>query len=359
MSDDYHPLTWLAWTLAAALAALLTLNPLYLALLALAGLVNYLAVSRRSSVAGSWGAFIKLGLLIWAVTIPFNALMGHHGDHVLFSLPAEWPLIGGRITLEAIAYGFAKGLSLITVLIVFAAFNSAVDQARLLRRLPAFLYLASMVASIALAFVPQMVAVTAEIREAQRIRGHKFRGLRDLLPLFVPLLITGMERAVQLAESMEARGFGGNVTPAGPREELATRLVSLAGLLALLFGVFASSDWTRQPWIGWGVATAGVGMLLWVFWRASRRVRRTRYRRDRRTGRDWVVAGLGLLALAALLAVRAIDRLALFYYPYPPYNVWPAFEPLIGLLYLPFAAPALLLSPPAPAGGTELPEVSP
>ena len=152
MSDNYHPATWLVWTLAAATVAVMTTNPLYVTLLALAAGVNYVAIGQRSPLAQSWGAFLKLGMLIWAVTIPLNALMVHTGRYILFTLPAGWPLIGGKITLEGVAYGLVKGLDLIVVLIVFAAFNSAVDQARLLRRMPAFLYLVSMVASIALAF---------------------------------------------------------------------------------------------------------------------------------------------------------------------------------------------------------------
>ena len=343
MVNDYHPVTWLIWTLAAAVIALLTLNPLYLALLTLAAWVNYLAVGRRSPVAQSWGIFIKLGLLIWALTIPFNALMVHHGMHVLFTLPAHWPLIGGNITLDAIAYGFARGFSLISVLIVFATFNSAVDQARLLRRMPAFLYLVSMVTSIALAFVPQMFVAMKEIREAQRLRGHKFRGIRDLLPLFVPLLTTGMERAVQLAESMESRGFGGNVAPATPRTEVVQRLMTLLGLAGLFFGIFASSYWSSRQWIGALVTVLGAVLLTLVFWMQSRRVRRTRYRRDIRLTRDWVVMGTSVLALAGLLLARMVDRAALFYYPYPPYSIWPAFDPRIGVMYLLFVAPAILL----------------
>jgi energy-coupling factor transport system permease protein len=48
-------------------------------------------------------------VFVWALTIPFNALMIHAGDYVLFRLPEGWPLVGGAITLEAVLYGAASG----------------------------------------------------------------------------------------------------------------------------------------------------------------------------------------------------------------------------------------------------------
>lgn len=343
MIDDYHPVTWLVWMMSAAVIAMVTLNPLYLALLTIAAWVNYLAVSRRAPVAQSWGMFIKLGLFVWAITIPFNALMVHYGQHVLFSLPATWPLIGGPITLEAVAYGFARGFSLISVLIIFATFNSAVDQARLMRRLPAFLYLISMVTSIALAFVPQMFDIMREIREAQRLRGHKFRGIRDLLPLFAPLLTSGMERAVQLAESMESRGFGGNIRSISSHVEVLLRFVTVLGLLGLFFGIFIGSYWTSRHWVGTLITFLGASLLVLAFWMQSRRVRRTRYRREIRLLRDWIVMGASVLATGGLILTRMVERTALFYYPYPPYSVWPAFDLRVGVMYLLCAAPAILM----------------
>jgi len=75
-----------------------------------------------------------------------------------------------------------SGLALASLVLVFATFNTVVDHYRLLRMVPAAFYHAAVVAAIALTFVPQMVASLQDIREAQALRGHRFRGLRDLLP---------------------------------------------------------------------------------------------------------------------------------------------------------------------------------
>ena len=135
-----HPLAWAVWAVGLAAAALLTRNPLYLTLLALAAWLVLSAVSGNATQDTGWRGLLKVGALVWAVTIPFNALMIHAGDHVLFRLPESWPLLGGAITLEAALYGAASGLAVWTLLVIFAAFNLAADASRLLRLAPAFLY---------------------------------------------------------------------------------------------------------------------------------------------------------------------------------------------------------------------------
>jgi energy-coupling factor transport system permease protein len=59
-----------------------------------------------------------------------------------------------------------------------------------------------------LSLAPRTIATVAEVREAQQVRGAKTARWRNLSALVVPVLETGMEEAVTLAESMDARGHG-------------------------------------------------------------------------------------------------------------------------------------------------------
>lgn len=326
-----HPLAWGIWAVGLAVAALLTRHPVYLAALALGAWLVLDGVGRGAPQGGAWHGLLKVGVFVWALTIPFNALMIHAGDYVLFSLPEDWPLVGGAITLEAVLYGAASGLAIWTLLLIFAAFNLATDASQLLRLAPAFLYPMGVVTSIGLTFVPQLLHSAREIREAQQIRGHRFRGWRDLLPLFVPLLTTSLERAIQLAESMEARGFGGQLSGLAPGAMARLRLAMLAALALLLCGLLARSYWGG----GWSTALLGAAAvaLLGAFWMVGRHVQRSRYRRARWAGGDTAVAVAGLALLAAVIALRTLRPEWLAYSPYPPNAVWPDTHLWVALVF--------------------------
>jgi energy-coupling factor transport system permease protein len=343
--EAFHPVAWTAWLAAAALPALSTRNPFYLCLVLLAAGVTFTALKDRSPAARSWGAFVRLGATLWLFTIPFALLTAHYGRLILFRLPASWPVIGGPITGEALIYGFSSGLALVTLLLVFAVFNIAVDQASLLRMTPAFIYQTGVVAAIAVAFVPQMVAAWQEIREAQEVRGHRLRGIRDLLPLILPLLVTALERATQLAESMEARGFGHQIVEVGASRRIVGQLAVLAGLGALGIGVAGLWFWPqRRPLMG-GLIAAGVALLLWSFWEQGRRVRRTHFRRWFWGRTDRLILVASVAAGVPWLGVLLLRSDWLFYYPYPPNSPWPSFQPLLGLAITLLALPGILLSP--------------
>lgn len=338
----YRAKVWLVWTLSAAVAALLTRNPLYLTILALAAWFIHLTTQHSAEMAQSWHALLTWGLLIWLVTVPFNALMVHQGRHILFVLPKSWPLIGGKITLEAIVYGLVSGFSLWVLLLILGTFHLTVDASQLLRLTPPFLYQAGVVACIALTFIPQMLVSAKEIREAQRIRGHRFRNWRDLLPLLVPLLTTALERAIGLAEAMESRGFGGQLTAMTPIERNGLRALTLLSLFSLVGGFLARRYLSQYTSWGLPLSLAGLLMLFGVFRLLGSRVERTHYRRAGWQRGDSAIIVLSLGTLAGLLFVRLRDKMALVYHPYPPYPLAPSFNGWVGLLLALLAVPGLI-----------------
>lgn len=354
----YRARVWLVWTVSAAAAALLTRNPLYLTLIALSSWLIHMTTRHSTEMATSWHALLSWGLFIWLVTVPFNALMVHRGEHVLFVLPRHWPLVGGKITLEAVVYGLVSGFSLWVLLLILSTFHLAVDASQLLRLTPPFLYQAGVVACIALTFIPQMLASAKEIREAQRIRGHRFRGWRDLLPLFMPLLTTALERAIGLAEAMESRGFGGRVAAMTSREKNGLRILTLLSLVLLMGGFFVRRYVSRFASLGLPLSIIALLLIFYVFHVLGGRVERSQYRRSRWQRGDTAIVLCSLAALAGLLFVRMRDGMTLLYHPYPPYPLAPTFNGWIGLLLILLAVPGLIVlfgdvenSPGSPAKG--------
>lgn len=339
--------SWLIWALSASVLTLIARNPLYVTLIVLATLLVYLGVSRDTPMVSSWRGLLRLGLVIWLVTIPFSALMNHQGEVVLFSLPENWPLVGGPITLESVLAGAASGYALWALLFIFAAFNLAVDAAQLMRAAPAFLTQAGVVTTIALTFVPQMLASAREIREAQRIRGHRFRGWRDTLPLAMPLLTTAFEHAVQLSESMESRGLSGELTGLSARRLRGLRAAMAAGLLLLLLGLLLRLAWVQGA--GDLMLIVAASTLTCAFWDLGRHVRRTRYWRQRWRARDTAITMASLAALAAGLAAARWDRALLAYAPAAGGPLLPAFNTWLGLALALLATPGLVLQAAEPA----------
>jgi energy-coupling factor transport system permease protein len=338
----FHTWTWVLWLVAAAAPAFVMRNPLYLALLLGATWLLYTTLGRTTPMGSSWGSFVKLGVFLFALAIPFNALSIHIGQIVLFNLPESWPIIGGPITLEAVIAGAVSGLALLTILFVFAAFNAVVDHYQLLRATPSFLFQAGVVISIAITFVPQMVISAREIRQAQRIRGHRFRGLRDLLPLVIPLLANSLERSIQLAETMEARGFGSAVSLPSRRRALLSQLGLLAALVGVLAGLSLLAFYQQGRVWAWLLVATGVIGLLAFFAFHGRQVKRTRYRRQSWHAPDTVVAVASAISLAIVIAVRLTAPGTLFYSPYPPSSLLPAFDPLVGAALLLLVMPVIV-----------------
>lgn len=314
-----------------------------------------MATERGAALGKSWRALLKVGALIWALTIPFNALMLHQGEIVLFRLPTHWPLIGGKITLEAMAMGFISGYSLWILLVIFAVLNLAVDASQLVRYTPKFLEQAGVIIAIALTFIPQMIASLQEIREAQRIRGYRFRRWRDQLPLVMPLLTTSLEHAIQLAESLEARGFG---SAEGQTSSQRAQWIIVWGLCFLLGGLILRTLAPEPAYRFALLLLGGGGLLAYAFGRLSRRARRSRYRRTRWGVGDILGGCASGLVLGGVIALRLWHTHSLGYSPFTQGVPWPEFEPGIGLLITLLGLPSLLFfiaearGTHAPSGGT-------
>jgi energy-coupling factor transport system permease protein len=264
----------------------------------------------------------------------FNGLTVHFGDTVLLAMPDWLPLLSGPVTLEAVVFGAVNGLTLTVIFSSFAIFNVVTPVRDLVKLTPRAFHEAGVVLSIALTFVPQTARSLQRIREAQAVRGHRIRGLRDWLPIVVPLLTSGLERSMGLAEAMVARGYGAVFDQ---RQPLRDQGLLALGLLALLAGWLAYLFWPSRQLIAAGMMLLGALLILAVVWLTGRSVSHTVYRTRRWTHRDTAT----LLGCALTLAVAVTQREALYYSPYPRLTA-PSFNPLIGLGLLGLIAPALL-----------------
>ena len=196
-----HPLAWCAWATAALAAALIDRNP-YLQGLLLLVVINVFLPYRGPRRLTSW----KFGLALAVVPVIFSAALSRFGRHLLFTLPPI-PIIGGRWTLDAVAFGASTGLALLLTVAVFGVLHTTVRSADLVAILPRPLYRAGTTVALALAFAPKTVASFQSIRQSRHLRGQR-ASWRSAPELLLPLLLTTLEHALQYGESLDARGFG-------------------------------------------------------------------------------------------------------------------------------------------------------
>jgi energy-coupling factor transport system permease protein len=149
-----------------------------------------------------WGALSSsLGVLvIW----PF---VGVAGTHVLWSGPVV-PVLGPiDVTREELVMGATTALRLAAVALAFGAYALLLDHDRLLAAV-GFARRSALAAVLATRLVPTLERDAAGLAEAVRGRGIAVEGVRARARLVSPLVAGSLERALNLAEAMEARGFG-------------------------------------------------------------------------------------------------------------------------------------------------------
>ena len=345
-----HPAAWWGWATGVAIAASRTTNPLILVLLVSA--TAYVVASRRppSPWSRSYVVFLRIGLFAIGVRVVLFALLGTgSGTHVLVTLP-QIPLphwmagvrLGGPVSLDGVLAATYDGLRLAVILLCVGAANTLTSPRRLLKSLPSALQEAGVAVTVALSFAPQAVASVGRLRAARRLRGRPDRGVRSLRGLAVPVLEGALDRSVDLAAAMDARGFGRRSAMSRGVHVVVAGCV-LGGATAIAASSYALVDTSAPSGLGLPVLLAGAALVASGLVVGASRGGRTRYRPDPWRLPEWIVLACGV-ATVIVLANTATS--ALFPSTSPPRL--PAL-PLSALLAVGFAVLPALLAPPLPA----------
>ena len=220
-----HPGAWILWATCAGMVTFTTTNPFYLALVVAVAFFVYAAQRIPGPTARSFRVFAIAGLITLVVRTSLVFL--------------------GTVDAGNVAFAALEGARLATLLIVFGTFNAVTDPFGVVRLAPRRFHEPALAAALALSIAPRTVDAVGRVREAQSLRGIP-TSWRTLPALAVPVLETGMEEAVTLAESMDARGHGrGRRTRYRPaRWTPAAAVVSVASVTAA--GVFVVAAWTQR-----------------------------------------------------------------------------------------------------------------
>lgn len=208
-----HPFTF--WGVFSALSVGVIASDNVLCAIGAVGVAAIIVYLRRDE--GPWRNSFRWSLLAGALLLVVRGVTGAligvpRVGHTLFTLPRinlpHWLpgiRIGGDVTWERLSSSLHEGVIIATVIALFGAANSVTSPHKLLRVLPSRIYQLAVTLTIATSVFPQLVSSIQRIRSAQFLRSGKRPRLSSIA---IPLLEESLGRAVALAESMEARGFG-------------------------------------------------------------------------------------------------------------------------------------------------------
>jgi energy-coupling factor transport system permease protein len=191
-----------------------------------------LVVALRAPAQRRWPYLIGTltTALLFVVITPFVEVIG---THVLWSGPTI-PVLGTLdVSTEELRNGLFQGLRLAAVGLAFAVYALLLDHDRLLAS-AGWARRSTVAVALATRLVPLLERDARDLRVALRGRGVELGPIRQLSPL----LAGSLERGLNLAEAMEARGYGrtGRTRAPLPPWRMRDRLALVAAVAVVVVG---------------------------------------------------------------------------------------------------------------------------
>ncbi len=219
------------------LIAFTTTQPLIIGSVLVVALLLTGAAPARSSLILTIAAIVAVGVVI------LNPFVQANGDLILFELP-DVPLFDMQVTLEEVVAGLVLGARAAAVTLIVMSVLALADPDRLLTLASRLAPNSALAASIAARLVPTLRRDAAGLTETARLRGHRLTTgpwrsrARTAGALAVPLVGSSLDRAIDVAEAMSARGYGTGPTTRPPRRQLEPpdRVVSAGAVVLIVVG---------------------------------------------------------------------------------------------------------------------------
>jgi energy-coupling factor transport system permease protein len=144
------------------------------------------------------------------------------------------------VSTDELAEAALNALRLVALALAFSAYALLLDHDRLVSA-ARWARRSALALALATRLVPSLERDAVGLAESVRGRGVELHGARGYARLLSPLVAGSLERASQLAEAMEARGFGRPGSTRAPRP-----------------------GWTRLDRLAVAAAGLLVGMALWL-----------------------------------------------------------------------------------------------
>lgn len=222
----------------ATVIAFTTDHPLVLATVAIGAVALFVSAPGRPS-----RLFLVGGAISGLTLALINPFVSSQGDLILWRGP-DIPVIDLEMTLEEIVAGLAMGVRLFAVAVLVGALLAHMDADRLQAQVARVAPRSALTCALAARLMPTLERDARGIAETARLRGLDLATgawpvrARRAAPLALPLLGSSLERGLDVAEAMAARGYGSGPrtrvaeAPYGPAERITLAIGAGLGALA-------------------------------------------------------------------------------------------------------------------------------
>lgn len=251
-TPKFHPLVWWLWAALLATSVLLARSSLVSLLLIAVTLLIHALLSSTTAWSRTFHWALRLALFAFTIRMLVAILLGvPMPGKTLFTLPhIQLPeffvgiRVGGPVTSQRLASAFDEGVLFVALILIFATANSLSNPHGLLRILPKRFYGLGVAGVIASSVAPQTARSIERVRSARRLRGHRTGALRSWRGIALPVLEESLERSIDLAASLESRGYGYFPKPTRYRPEKwkLRDYLAVSGPLYILFAIAATSN---------------------------------------------------------------------------------------------------------------------
>lgn len=202
---NYHPIVNFMYFAAVILFSMFLMNPIML-VISLVCAVSY-AVVLNGARAVRFSLLYLLPMMIIAAAM--NPLFNHAGVTVIAYFPN-----GNPLTLEAVVYGIAASVMIVTVICYFSVYNKIMTSDKFIYLFGRIIPSMSLVLSMSMRFVPRFKEQFVKITAAQKCigrgitNGSIIQRVKNGITILSVMITYALENSIETADCMKSRGYG-------------------------------------------------------------------------------------------------------------------------------------------------------
>lgn len=203
-----NPLVKAIWWICLIIVPIIITNPVFLSVV----LILVLGMTKMARIGRE---FVKVVKIAYPLLVAFIIVVWP------FFYRAGTPILGGLITIDGVIYALAMGLRIITSVTICLFFVMVTDMTDLACSVGQFTqehlglsYTGPFMVISSFKFLPESFAHFSNIKDSFACRGQKFdtgglvQRIKAYVPIFIPLILTFLDKAKQMAIALQLKGFG-------------------------------------------------------------------------------------------------------------------------------------------------------